>query len=443
MLWQALELMLAVKQMIGGILMPVTAVVGAQWGDEGKGKIVDWLATQADLVVRFQGGNNAGHTVVNEFGEFKLHLVPCGIFNPATKCVIGTGTVVSPTVLLEELAALTERGVQTSNLVISSRAQLLMPYHVLFDKLEEQARGEQSLGTTLRGIGPCYVDKVKRSGIQMGDLFDAELLRSKVIIQLAEKNVLLKALYGHEPLEAEVVAAAVLSECQPLLPYIQDTLPMVHQALQADEAILLEGQLGALKDLDWGTYPYVTSSNPLAGGASVGAGIPPHRISDVLGVVKAYSTSVGKGAMPSELFDEVGERIRVVGNEYGATTGRPRRCGWFDAVAVRYAHMLNGFTRLVLTNLDVLDGFAELKLCVGYAVDGKMHEQMPDPRLLAAATPVYETLPGWQADTTAVRSCADLPPNAQSYLRRIEHLVGARIGVVSVGPKREQTFVIE
>ncbi len=422
--------------------MPVTAVVGAQWGDEGKGKIVDWLATQADVVVRFQGGNNAGHTVVNEFGEFKLHLVPCGIFNPATTCVIGTGTVVSPTVLLEELAALGERGVGASNLVISSRAHLLMPYHVLFDKLEEQARGEQSLGTTLRGIGPCYVDKVKRAGIQMGDLFDPVVFRAKVNLQLAEKNVLLQALYGHEPLDAEVVASSVLAKCQPLLPFIQDTLPLLHKALQRDAAILLEGQLGALKDLDWGTYPYVTSSNPLAGGASVGAGIPPHRITDVLGVVKAYSTSVGKGAMPSELFDETGERIRVVGNEYGATTGRPRRCGWFDAVAVRYAHMLNGFTRLVLTNLDVLDGFAEVKLCVGYSVDGQVCEQMPDPRLLEAAQPVYETLPGWQADTTGVRSLSDLPQNAQRYLQRIEQLVGARIGVVSVGPKREQTFVI-
>lgn len=423
--------------------MPVTSVVGAQWGDEGKGKIVDWLATRADMVIRFQGGNNAGHTVVNEYGEFKLHLVPCGIFNPDTRCVIGTGTVVSPSILLEELVALKERGVDTSGLIISSRAHLLMPYHVLFDKLEEQARGEQSLGTTLRGIGPCYVDKVKRCGIQMGDLFDPTLFRAKVVIQLTERNVLLQALYHHETINAENVATQLLAVCQPLLPYIHDTLPLVHQQLEADRTILLEGQLGALKDLDWGTYPYVTSSNPLAGGAAVGAGIPPHKITDVLGVVKAYSTSVGKGAMPSELLDETGERIRTVGNEYGATTGRPRRCGWFDAVAVRYAHMLNGFTRLALTNLDVLDGFEELKICVGYVVGGQVHQQMPDPRLLEDAQAIYETLPGWQADTTEVRSFADLPINAQGYLQRIEQLVGAPIRVVSVGPRRDQTFLIE
>lgn len=423
--------------------MPVTSVVGAQWGDEGKGKIVDWLATKANMVIRYQGGNNAGHTVVNEYGEFKLHLVPCGIFNPHTSCVIGTGTVVSPSILLEELAGLQERAVDISGLVISSRAHLLMPYHVLFDQLEEQARGEQSLGTTLRGIGPCYVDKVKRCGIQMSDLFDPTLFRVKVATQLAERNVLLKALYHHETIDAEQVATEILVLCQPLLPYIQDTLPLVHQQLEADQAILLEGQLGALKDLDWGTYPYVTSSNPLAGGASVGAGIPPHKITDVLGVVKAYSTSVGKGAMPSELFDETGERIRTVGNEYGATTGRPRRCGWFDAVAVRYAHMLNGFTRMALTNLDVLDGFEQISLCVAYSVGGQVHQQMPDPRLLEGAQAIYETLPGWQADTTGVRSFADLPVNAQRYLQRIEQLVGAPIRVVSVGPRREQTFVTE
>lgn len=423
--------------------MPVTSVVGAQWGDEGKGKIVDWLATGSQLVIRYQGGNNAGHTVVNQYGEFKLHLVPCGIFNPATRCIIGTGTVVSPTVLLEELAALQRRGVDTSSLIISSRAHLLMPYHVLFDQLEEQARGDQSLGTTLRGIGPCYVDKVKRCGIQLGDLFDPTLFKSKVAMQLVERNALLQALYDHPALSPEAVAEQVLAECQPLLPYISDTLPVIQRALAQDDAILLEGQLGALKDLDWGTYPYVTSSNPLAGGAAVGAGIPPHRISDVLGVVKAYSTSVGKGAMPSELFDATGERIRTVGNEYGATTGRPRRCGWFDAIAVRYAHQLNGFTRLALTNLDVLDGFPELQLCVGYRIDGKIYEQMPDNRLLDQAQPVYETLPGWLADTTGARAYVDLPPNAQRYLQRIEQLVGAPIGVVSVGPNREQTFAIE
>lgn len=422
--------------------MPVTAVVGAQWGDEGKGKIVDWLAEQADMVIRFQGGNNAGHTVVNDLGEFRLHIVPCGIFNPKTTCIIGTGTVVNPLVLLEELQELETKGIDTSNLLVSARAHLLMPYHVLLDKLEEQARGESSLGTTLRGIGPCYVDKVQRSGIQVGDLLDPDYFREKVRRQVREKNILLQTLYNHEPLDAEQLADEVLSAREKLLPHIKDVLPVIHQALAADQKIVLEGQLGALKDLDWGTYPYVTSSNPLAGGAAVGAGIPPHKINDVLGIVKAYSTSVGKGAMPTELHDEMGEQIRTIGKEYGATTGRPRRCGWFDAAAVRYAHMLNGFTRLCLTNLDVLDSFEEIKICVGYELDGERIETFPEPHRQEDVRPIYETLPGWQADTTKTRSFAHLPPNAQRYVQRIEELVGAPIRIISVGPERSQTFLV-
>lgn len=422
--------------------MPVTAVVGAQWGDEGKGKIVDWLAEQADMVIRFQGGNNAGHTVVNDLGEFRLHIVPCGIFNPQTKCIIGTGTVVSPTVLLEELHELQDKGIDTKNLLLSARAHLLMPYHVLLDKLEEQARGNNSLGTTLRGIGPCYVDKVQRSGIQVGDLLDPDYFRQKVHRQVRDKNVLLQALYSYEALDADQIADEVLAMRDELLPHIKDVLPIIHRALAADERIVLEGQLGALKDLDWGTYPYVTSSNPLAGGAAVGAGIPPHQIKDVIGIVKAYSTSVGKGAMPTELHDATGERIRVIGKEFGATTGRPRRCGWFDAAAVRYAHMLNGFTRVCLTNLDVLDSFSEIKLCVGYELDGQVVETFPEPHRQEQVTPIYETLPGWEADTTKIRSFADLPTNAQRYVRRIEELVGAPIGIISVGPERSQTFFV-
>jgi len=317
-----------------------------------------------------------------------------------------------------------------------------MPYHVLLDKLEEQARGEHSLGTTLRGIGPCYVDKVKRCGIQVGDLLDPDFFRQKVQAQIQEKNVLLQALYKHPPLDADKIADEILALREDLLPYIADVLPIVHEAVRSDQHIVLEGQLGALKDLDWGTYPYVTSSNPLAGGAAVGAGIPPHKITDVLGIVKAYSTSVGKGAMPTELFDETGERIRTIGKEFGATTGRPRRCGWFDAVAVRYAHMLNGFTRLALTNLDVLDSFSELKICVGYELDGQRIPSIPDAHRQEHVTPIYETLPGWEADTTNARSFADLPPNAQRYVRRIEELVGAPINIISVGPERNQTFLI-
>lgn len=422
--------------------MPVTAVVGAQWGDEGKGKIVDWLAEQADMVIRFQGGNNAGHTVVNELGEFRLHIVPCGIFNPQTTCIIGTGTVVNPIVLLEELSELEAKGIDTSNLLLSNRAHLLMPYHVLFDKLEEQARGESSLGTTLRGIGPCYVDKVQRSGIQIGDLLDPDYFKQKVQSQVEQKNILLRALYNHEPLDADQIADEVLAVRERLLPHIKDVLPIISKAVGAGQKIVLEGQLGALKDLDWGTYPYVTSSNPLAGGAAVGAGIPPHQINDVLGIVKAYSTSVGKGAMPTELHGQDGDKIRTLGNEFGATTGRPRRCGWFDAAAVRYAHMLNGFTRVCLTKLDVLDTFPEIKLCVGYELDGQPLETFPEPHRQEDVTPIYETMPGWEADTSKVRSFADLPANAQKYVRRIEELVGAPIRIISVGPERSQTFFV-
>lgn len=422
--------------------MSVTAVVGAQWGDEGKGKIVDWLAEQADMVIRFQGGNNAGHTVVNELGEFRLHIVPCGIFNPKTTCIIGTGTVVNPIVLLEELNELETKGIDTSNLLLSNRAHLLMPYHVLFDKLEEQARGESSLGTTLRGIGPCYVDKVQRSGIQIGDLLDPDHFRQKVQRQVKQKNVLLQALYTHEPLDANHIADEVLAIRERLLPHIKDVLPIISKAVGAGQKIVLEGQLGALKDLDWGTYPYVTSSNPLAGGAAVGAGIPPHQINDVLGIVKAYSTSVGKGAMPTELHAEAGDQIRTLGNEFGATTGRPRRCGWFDAAAVRYAHMLNGFTRVCLTKLDVLDTLPEIKLCTGYELDGQLLETFPEPHRQEDVTPIYETMPGWEADTSGARSFAELPANAQRYVQRIEELVGAPIRIISVGPERNQTFFV-
>ncbi len=421
--------------------MTVTAVVGAQWGDEGKGKIVDWLATQADVVIRFQGGNNAGHTVVNDQGEFKLHIVPCGIFNPETRCIIGTGTVVNPAVLLSELHSLQQRGVTTDNLLVSSRAHILMPYHVLLDKLEEEARGEQAIGTTLRGVGPCYVDKVRRSGLQMSDLLDPISFRSKVVAIVTEKNKLMQALYGHAGLDPDAVADEMLQHAPELAKYIGETLPVIHDAISKNQKVVLEGQLGALRDLDWGTYPYVTSSNPIAGGASAGAGIPPHLINDVLGVVKAYSTSVGEGPMPTELLGEEGEHLRQLGNEYGATTGRPRRCGWFDAVAVKYAHMLNGFTRIAVTKLDVLDTLPEIQVCVAYQVDGEIWNTVPDPRLMDKVTPIYETLPGWMACTADARSFSDLPPNAQSYLRRLEELVGAQIGMISVGPEREQTFL--
>jgi adenylosuccinate synthase len=418
----------------------VTAVVGAQWGDEGKGKITDYLAQHADLVIRFQGGNNAGHTVVNEHGTFKLHLVPSGIFNPSALCVLGPGTVVDLAGLVEELTMLERSGISTAGVRVSDRAHLVLPYHVALDRLDERERGRQRLGTTGRGVGPAYSDKVGRHGIQLYEVKDERRLRARVAHELLTKNAILER-FGDAPLDPVEVADGVLAAAARLGDRIVDTLPIVEEAVARDARILLEGQLGAMRDLDWGIYPYVTSSNPLAGGAAVGAGIPPRLITRVIGVVKAYSTAVGEGPFPTELHGADADRLRERAQEYGATTGRPRRVGWFDAVAPRYAHRLNAFTELAVTKLDMLGDYERIPFCTAYEIDGRVTTDMPPTAELERATPCYEQLEGWGCPITGVSDRGLLPLQAKSYLRRIEETVGAPVRMVGIGPERTATLL--
>ncbi len=418
----------------------VTVVVGTQWGDEGKGKLVDLLAQQSDVCLRFQGGGNAGHTVVNQAGEFKLHQIPCGIFNPACLAVMGTGTVIDPPAMLAELAELTSRGIAVSNLRISDRAHVVMPYHKLLDEVEDLARGAYRVETTGRGIGPAYTDKVARIGIRVQDLVHEDVLRTKLSILLARHNALLTTLYGQQPGELEPLLAGCLQWGEQLRPYVIDTVPLLRTLLREDRAVLLEGQLSAMKDIDWGSYPFVTSSSPTAAGAAAGAGIPPRQISEVIGVAKAYSTQVGTGPMPSESLDEQGDHLRQLGGEFGATTGRPRRVGWFDAVVTRYVSELNGCTALALTKLDVLDTLAEIPVCIAYRAQGSQTTDMPGPFLHEQCEPVYKILPGWQTSTRSVRSIEDLPRNARAYLDYLAELMQLPLHSVGVGPHREQTI---
>ena len=420
--------------------MPVTAIVGAQWGDEGKGKITDLLAQEADVVIRYQGGNNAGHTVVNDQGTFKLHLVPSGIFNPNAICVLGTGTVIDLAFLANEIALLEKRGVSTANLRISDRAHLIMPWHIALDRLDERERGRRKLGTTGQGVGPAYADKVARHGIQLYEVRDERAFRARVAHELETKNAILEKL-GDAPLDAKTVADGVLGPAAVLGDRIADTLPIVERAVADDARVLLEGQLGAMRDLDWGIYPYVTSSNPLAGFASIGAGIPARAITRVIGVVKAYSTAVGEGPFPTELEGAAANTLRERAEEYGATTGRPRRIGWFDAVAAHHAQRLNAFTEIAVTKLDMLGTYDEIPFCTAYELDGRMLTDMPPTKLLDRVTPHYERLPGWCQDIGAIREQAQLPPAARAYLKRIEETVGAPIGMVGVGPERSATLL--
>ena len=420
--------------------VPVTAIVGAQWGDEGKGKITDLLAQEADLVIRYQGGNNAGHTVVNEHGTFKLHLVPSGIFNPSAVCILGPGTVVDLAALCEELAVLEAAGISTANLRVADRAHLLMPWHIALDRLDERERGRKKLGTTGRGVGPAYADKVARHGIQAYEVRDERRFRARVEHELERTNAIIER-FGDAPLDPSAAADGVLAAAATLGDRIIDTLPVVERALTAGARILVEGQLGAMRDLDWGIYPYVTSSNPLAGFAAIGAGIPPRFITRVIGVVKAYSTAVGEGPFTTELRGAEGDRLREKGGEYGATTGRPRRVGWFDAVAARHAQRLNAFTEIAVTKLDVLGGYAEIPFCTAYELDGGATTDMPPTLILERAVPRYERLPGWTEDLASCRDRAGLPANARAYLRRIEETVGAPIGMVGIGPEREATLI--
>jgi len=423
--------------------MSVTAVVGAQWGDEGKGRIIDYLAQNADVVIRFQGGDNAGHTVINEYGKHALHLIPSGIFNPDTKNIIGSGCVVNPQALAEEMASLEAVGVNLDNLWISARAQMVMPYHRTLDELEERARGKDTIGTTKRGIGPAYADKATRSGLRIGDLLHPDWLEARLDNALRTINRKIEIL-GGEPVDGEALYQRCMAYREQLAGRIVDTVPMTRQAIEEGQSVLLEGQLGVMRDLDWGIYPYVTSSNPTAAYAASGAGLPARTLDRVVGVVKAYSTAVGDGPFPAELFDADGDKLRDVGDEYGATTGRPRRCGWFDGVAIGYATWLNGMTGLAITKLDILDHFETLKICVGYEMpDGSVvTDSMPDTPLLNRVKPIYETWPGWLESTEECRHWDDLPKAARTYIHRISELAGVKVDYVSVGPEREQMFAV-
>ncbi len=425
--------------------MPATVVIGGQWGDEGKGRIVDLLARGARVIARYSAGNNAGHTVINERGEFALNLVPAGIFYGDKECVIGNGVVIDPAVLLAEIKGLESRGVSTERLRISDRAHVIMPWHPLIDKADEAMRGPLAVGTTGRGVGPAFVDKVGRSGLRMADLIDAETFKQRLGVLLAYKNRVLGRLYDLPPLSFDEVYATYRDLGERLAQYVTDTSLVVQDALDHGDQVLLEGAQGALLDLDFGTYEYVTSSVPSssAAGAALGVGIGPTEIRRVVGVYKAYTTRVGNGPMPTELLDEEGERLRNAGFEYGTVTGRPRRCGWFDAVAARYSARINGVTSAVVTRLDVLDRFPALRVCTAYEVDGAVLRSFPaSTTVTARCTPVWEDWPGWQTPTSDVRRFDDLPAAAQSYVRRLEELLGCPVDMISVGPERDQAIQV-
>jgi adenylosuccinate synthase len=423
--------------------MPVIAVIGAQWGDEGKGKVVDMLAEKARVVVRFSGGDNAGHTIVNPFGKFALRLVPSGIFYSRTVCIIGNGVVINPAVLIEEMDLLNKRGVSTDNLVISDRANLIMPYHTLLDGLEEEWRGGKAIGTTRKGIGPVFSDKVARYGIRAGDLLNKEALLERLRLVLDYKNTILTKVYGATPLSLEEVYNQYCQYGERLAPYIRETTIMLEEALNKGEVVLLEGAQGTLLDTDFGTYPY-TSSPSVAGQGCVGTGIGPTRINAVLGVFKAYITRVGAGPMPTELKDATGDLIRERGHEYGTVSGRPRSCGWFDAVAGRFSTRVNGFTGAAITRLDILDTLPRLKICIGYKLDSKTIDYFPSNiATLERCQPVYEELPGWQAPTSHIREYKQLPPQARQYIARLEELISCPVNIICVGPERGQTIEVK
>jgi adenylosuccinate synthase len=424
--------------------MTVIAVIGAQWGDEGKGKIVDLLAEKADAVIRFSGGDNAGHTVINPKGEFKLHIVPSGIFYPRASCIIGNGVVINPRVLLEELDALRKRGVDVSNLHISDRAHLIMPWHIILDGLEEEKRGSGAIGTTKKGIGPAFADKIARRGIRTCDMLEPDVFKTRLAGIINSKNDLLTKVYNMAPLSLDDVYNEYSSYARQLAPHVKDTTAVISDLVANGNNIVLEGAQGTMLDTDFGSYPFVTSSSPLAAVACIGSGINPRSIDRVVGIFKAYTTRVGGGPMPTELKDEVGEYIRQRAHEYGTTTGRARRCGWFDAVVGRYSTELNGFTSGILTRLDVLDEMATVKICVAYKVGEKIIDRFPaDVASLENCVPVYEELPGWKTDTSGARSIRQLPVNARKYIRLLEKLIKCPFHVISIGPRREQSIVVK
>ena len=423
--------------------MPAIVLVGSQWGDEGKGKATDLLGGRVDYVVRYQGGNNAGHTVVIGDQKFALHQLPSGILTPEVIPVIGNGVVIDPAVLLHEMAALNERGIDTSKLVISANAHLITPYHVTLDKVTERFLGNAKIGTTGRGIGPTYSDKIARLGIRVQDLFDPSILRQKVEGALASKNQVLVKVYNRRALEIDEIVDSLLAFADTLRPYVADTSLMLNLALDQGKVVLLEGGQGTLLDVDHGTYPFVTSSNPTAGGACTGSGIGPTRITRVIGILKAYTTRVGSGPFPTELLDDDGERLRVIGGERGVTTGRPRRCGWFDAPIARFASRVNGLTDTFLTKLDVLTGFEQIPVCVAYDVDGERCDEIPMTQTgFHHAKPIYENRPGWTEDISGAREVSDLPKNARDYVKFLEDISGTRISAIGVGQDRDATIAI-
>ena len=414
------------------------AVVGAQYGDEGKGKMVDYFAVQADMVIRYQGGGNAGHTIVNEFGKFALHLVPSGIFNPNTICVLGTGVVIHPMNLVHELETLQAAGISTRQLVISERAHLTLPYHIWQDAWEEEARSRK-VGTTLQGVGPTYQDKVGRYGLQIGEMKNLAHFETRLRHAYEAKIARIPALQergSFAEMWTELLAAREL-----LLPHITDTLPLVREAVEAGKHVLLEGQLGIMRDLDWGVYPFVTSSSPITGGTAAGAGVPPTAISRVTGITKAYTTAVGAGPFPTQLNDEVGEYLQTKGQEFGATTGRRRNCGWLDLPTLRYGAWLNGYTELALMKLDVLSGLDEVGVCVAYELAGEQYDYPLPAYEMDHVTPIYRQFPGWQEDLSGCRNYEELPPTARNFIDFIEQAAGVKIRYISVGPGREETIV--
>ncbi|MER7674592.1 adenylosuccinate synthase [Kitasatospora sp. NPDC096128] len=423
--------------------MPALVLVGAQWGDEGKGKATDLLGGSVDYVVRYQGGNNAGHTVVIGDQKYALHLLPSGILSPNVTPVIGNGVVIDPGVLLSELSGLNDRGIDTSKLLISGNAHLITPYHRTIDKVAERFLGKRRIGTTGRGIGPTYADKINRVGIRVQDLFDESILRQKIEAALHDKNQILVKLYNRRAIPADLVVEEYLGYAEKIRPFLADTTLVLDEALKANKVVLLEGGQGTLLDVDHGTYPFVTSSNPTAGGACTGAGIGPTKIDRVIGILKAYTTRVGSGPFPTELLDEDGEALRRIGGERGVTTGRDRRCGWFDAVIARYATRVNGLTDFFLTKLDVLTGWEQIPVCVAYEIDGRRVEELPyNQSDFHHAKPIYETLPGWTEDISKAKTFAELPKNAQAYVKALEEMSGAPISAIGVGPGRDETIQI-
>ena len=424
--------------------MTSVVVVGTQWGDEGKGKITDFLSQDAEVIARYQGGDNAGHTIVIDGKKFKLHLIPSGIFFPEKISVIGNGVVVNPKSLVTELKYLHDEGIKTDSLRISDRAHVILPYHIKLDRLQESSKGDNKIGTTNKGIGPAYMDKAARVGIRIADLLDKDIFAERLRVNLEEKNRLFEKMYECESIKFEDIFEEYYEYGQQIKDYVTDTSVILNDALDAGKRVLFEGAQGVMLDIDQGTYPFVTSSNPVAGGVTIGSGVGPSKINKVVGVCKAYTSRVGDGPFPTELLDEVGDRIREIGHEYGTTTGRPRRVGWFDSVVMRHSRRVSGITNLSLNSIDVLSGLDTVKICVAYDLDGQRIDHYPASlEQLKRCKPIYEELPGWSEDITGCRSLDELPENARDYVRRVGELVGVRISTFSVGPDRDQTNIHE